>query len=49
MSEIQSATSKAVTIIRVTSGNFFEMFDFFLFGFFDVPPLGPIIPNRAIE
>jgi MFS transporter, MHS family, citrate/tricarballylate:H+ symporter len=34
MSEIQSATSKAVTIIRVTSGNFFEMFDFFLFGFF---------------
>ncbi len=29
-----SAWTKAVTVIRVTSGNFFEMFDFFLFGFF---------------
>ena len=29
-----SNTSKAKTIIRVTSGNFLEMFDFFLFGFY---------------
>ncbi|MGI4848495.1 MAG: MFS transporter [Janthinobacterium lividum] len=26
--------SKAATVIRVTSGNFMEMFDFFLFGFY---------------
>jgi MHS family citrate/tricarballylate:H+ symporter-like MFS transporter len=26
--------SRAITILRVTSGNFLEMFDFFLFGFF---------------
>ena len=29
-----TAQSKATTIIRVTSGNFLEMFDFFLFGFY---------------
>jgi MFS transporter, MHS family, citrate/tricarballylate:H+ symporter len=26
-------SSKFVTVVRVTSGNFLEMFDFFLFGF----------------
>ncbi len=26
--------SKAATVVRVTSGNFLEMFDFFLFGFY---------------
>ncbi len=26
--------SKLATVIRVTSGNFLEMFDFFLFGFY---------------
>ncbi len=30
-------TSRAVAIVRVTSGNFLEMFDFFLFGFFAKP------------
>ena len=25
--------SKVATVLRVTSGNFLEMFDFFLFGF----------------
>ncbi|WP_341987499.1 MFS transporter [Azorhizobium sp. AG788] len=28
------AQSKALTVLRVTSGNFIEMFDFFLFGFY---------------
>ena len=27
-------SSKAATVVRVTSGNFMEMFDFFLFGFY---------------
>src|SRR6202167_918995 len=27
-------TSKLVTVLRVTSGNFLEMFDFFLYGFY---------------
>src|SRR5258706_9028896 len=29
-----SARSRLVTVLRVTSGNFMEMFDFFLFGFY---------------
>ena len=28
------ASSKVATVLRVTSGNFLEMFDFFLFGFY---------------
>jgi hypothetical protein len=27
-------SSKLATVVRVTSGNFLEMFDFFLFGFY---------------
>ena len=30
----QSTSSKAIAVLRVTSGNFLEMFDFFLFGFY---------------
>ena len=29
-----STSSKVATVVRVTSGNFLEMFDFFLFGFY---------------
>src|SRR5882762_6100203 len=29
-----STSSKVATVLRVTSGNFLEMFDFFLFGFY---------------
>ena len=29
-----SRRSKAATVLRVTSGNFLEQFDFFLFGFY---------------
>ncbi|MBV8913598.1 MAG: MFS transporter, partial [Acetobacteraceae bacterium] len=31
---VASTRSKLMTVIRVTSGNFLEMFDFFLFGFY---------------
>jgi MHS family citrate/tricarballylate:H+ symporter-like MFS transporter len=34
MAEAIATTSKIKTVIRVTSGNFLEMFDFFLFGFY---------------
>ena len=30
----ESSASKVATVLRVTSGNFLEMFDFFLFGFY---------------
>ena len=33
----QSAGRTALTVFRVTSGNFLEMFDFFLFGFYAKP------------
>ncbi len=33
----ERTASPALTILRVTSGNFLEMFDFFLFGFFAKP------------
>src|ERR1700759_5643682 len=29
-----AASSKLATVLRLTSGNFLEMFDFFLFGFY---------------
>jgi MHS family citrate/tricarballylate:H+ symporter-like MFS transporter len=34
MSNQASIASKGATVLRVTSGNFLEMFDFFLFGFY---------------
>jgi len=34
MTSTQSRHSKISTVLRVTSGNFMEMFDFFLFGFY---------------
>ncbi|WP_051516433.1 MFS transporter [Herbaspirillum sp. RV1423] len=33
-SQISAPSSKFATVLRVTSGNFMEMFDFFLFGFY---------------
>ena len=33
-SESDRGRSKVATVLRVTSGNFLEMFDFFLFGFY---------------
>ena len=34
MMSTNPASSKVATVLRVTSGNFLEMFDFFLFGFY---------------
>ncbi|MDY7545215.1 MFS transporter [Glaciimonas sp. CA11.2] len=34
MTITKSSPSKVATVLRVTSGNFMEMFDFFLFGFY---------------
>jgi MFS transporter, MHS family, citrate/tricarballylate:H+ symporter len=34
MDQAVAQRSKAATVVRVTSGNFLEMFDFFLFGFY---------------
>ena len=34
---VPRASSIALTVVRVTSGNFLEMFDFFLFGFYAKP------------
>src|SRR6266567_1304242 len=34
MPDIAVRRSRVLTVIRVTSGNFLEMFDFFLFGFY---------------
>ena len=33
--------SPIVTVLRVVSGNFLEMFDFFLFGFYATPQASP--------
>ena len=32
--QVKPAQSKLAAVLRVTSGNFLEMFDFFLFGFY---------------
>ncbi|WP_062230930.1 MFS transporter [Aureimonas sp. N4] len=34
MTPVRPPSSKIATVLRVTSGNFLEMFDFFLFGFY---------------
>lgn len=41
-----TAWDKAKSIIRVTSGNFFEMFDFFLFGFFATQIAHAFFPSK---
>jgi len=39
------ASSKLATVVRVTSGNFLEMFDFFLFGFYASHIAHAFFPN----
>jgi MHS family citrate/tricarballylate:H+ symporter-like MFS transporter len=39
------AQSKFGTVLRVTSGNFMEMFDFFLFGFYANYFSQPVMPT----
>ena len=38
--------SKIATVLRVTSGNFLEMFDFFLFGFYATYISKAFFPSR---
>ena len=38
--------SKIATVLRVTSGNFLEMFDFFLFGFYATYISKAFFPDR---
>ncbi|WP_188580184.1 MFS transporter [Azorhizobium oxalatiphilum] len=42
-----SPASKAMTVLRVTSGNFLEMFDFFLFGFYANNIAHAFFPNTS--
>jgi MHS family citrate/tricarballylate:H+ symporter-like MFS transporter len=41
-----SSSSKFATVLRVTSGNFMEMFDFFLFGFYATQIAKTFFPVR---
>jgi len=41
------AASKVATVIRVASGNFLEMFDFFLFGFYATSIAAAFFPARS--
>lgn len=43
-----SLSKNAMTVVRVTSGNFLEMFDFFLFGFF-APAIGEAFFPRSSD
>src|SRR5580658_3398584 len=42
-----SAPSKLGTVLRVTSGNFLEQFDFFLFGFYATPISKAFFPSSS--
>jgi MHS family citrate/tricarballylate:H+ symporter-like MFS transporter len=42
-----SSSSKVATVLRVTSGNFLEMFDFFLFGFYASQIAHSFFPNSS--
>ena len=46
MATTDTAPSKLGTVIRVTSGNFMEMFDFFLFGFYATNIAATFFPSR---
>jgi MHS family citrate/tricarballylate:H+ symporter-like MFS transporter len=46
MSGSDAPSSKVATVIRVTSGNFLEMFDFFLFGFYAVDIARAFFPGH---
>jgi MFS transporter, MHS family, citrate/tricarballylate:H+ symporter len=46
-SPAMSTRSKVATVLRVTSGNFLEMFDFFLFGFYATSIASTFFPARS--
>jgi len=45
MQQAQTRSSKLGAVLRVTSGNFLEMFDFFLFGFYASSIAKPFFPS----
>ena len=47
MSDGKTQSSKGVTVFRVTSGNFLEMFDFFLFGFYATHIAKAFFPSQS--
>ncbi len=47
MSASLSKSSKAMSVFRVTSGNFLEMFDFFLFGFYAKQIAETFFPGKS--
>ena len=47
MPEAQPKQSKLATVLNVTSGNFLEMFDFFLFGFYASLHRQDLLPVHA--
>jgi MHS family citrate/tricarballylate:H+ symporter-like MFS transporter len=44
---VQFMASKLATVLRVTSGNFLEQFDFFLFGFYATPISKAFFPSSS--
>ena len=47
MSEAATAPSRIATVLRVTSGNFLEMFDFFLYGFYATDIAKAFFPGKS--
>jgi MHS family citrate/tricarballylate:H+ symporter-like MFS transporter len=47
MSDAAIAPSKIATVLRVTSGNFLEMFDFFLYGFYATDIAKAFFPGKS--
>ena len=47
MSQVAPAPSKIATVLRVTSGNFLEMFDFFLYGFYATDIAKAFFPGKS--
>ena len=47
MSHAAPAPSKIATVLRVTSGNFLEMFDFFLYGFYATDIAKAFFPGKS--
>ena len=45
-SSLPTGHSKAAAVFRVTAGNFLEMFDFFLFGFYATHIAADFFPGR---
>ena len=47
MSQASATPSKIATVLRVTSGNFLEMFDFFLYGFYATDISRAFFPGKS--